>query len=383
MLVLEARGRLALFAIGRSLEEVLIAILDEAERLTGSRIGFFHFVEADQRRLSLQAWSTNTTQGICEAEGLGRHYDLEEAGVWADCVRLGKPVIYNDYGHLQGRRGLPAGHAPVTRLISVPIRRGEGVVAVIGLGNKDEDYRPVDVELLHDLADLGWDLAEKKRGEEALSEACRRIEALYRELQHRIKNSFALITSLLTLDAADGAGPACREHIQRLSNRVLSIAGLYDLLRQSARDTEVELGSYLGGIVEAVRAGFLSPGRDVDIETSLEGMMVEADIAAAVGLVANELLTNCLKYAFPDGRKGKVEIGLSRQGGEVVLSVSDNGVGLPEGFAPGEGNGLGLRLAGLLADQHGGRLEWLGEGRRRVELVLPLPAATSSSPSPT
>jgi hypothetical protein len=74
-----------------TLGELLTATLDLAEELTGSRAGVFHFVENDQSTLWLQAWSTNTVARMCTAEGTGSHYPIGQAGVWADCVRVGKP----------------------------------------------------------------------------------------------------------------------------------------------------------------------------------------------------------------------------------------------------------------------------------------------------
>jgi GAF domain-containing protein len=134
------------FAATASLPELLTSALDLAEELTGSRIGFFHFVEDDQRSLSLQAWSSNTVARMCTAEGSGQHYPLSDAGVWADCVRTGRPVVHNDYASLPGRRGLPAGHAQVTRELVVPVARAGRIVAVLGVGNKLADYDERDVE---------------------------------------------------------------------------------------------------------------------------------------------------------------------------------------------------------------------------------------------
>jgi PAS domain S-box-containing protein len=166
--VAAARLRLLEYAPSHSLEDVLAATLDGLEGLTGSRIGFYHFLEPDQRTLSLQAWSTRTLRELCTAEGRGRHYGVDEAGVWVDCVRQRQPVIHNDYAALPHRRGLPPGHAPVSRELVVPIFRGGSIVAILGVGNKPTDYLPSDVELVSRFADLAWDIAERKRAESAL-----------------------------------------------------------------------------------------------------------------------------------------------------------------------------------------------------------------------
>ena len=92
--IIQSRLRLMQYANERSLENLLEFSLNEVESLTGSRVSFFHFLESDQKTISLQAWSTNTLKNMCEAEGKGSHYDLEQAGVWADAVRHRKPIIH-------------------------------------------------------------------------------------------------------------------------------------------------------------------------------------------------------------------------------------------------------------------------------------------------
>ena len=176
--IMAARVRLLQLAFSHSLAELLRATLDEAETLTGSRVGFYHVVEPDQATLSLQAWSTNTTQGLCRAEGAGRHYPVSQAGVWVDCIRQRRPVIHNDYAALPHRQGLPEGHVPILRELVVPVRRGEAIVAVLGVGNKPADYDERDVKTVASLADLAWDITENKRTAEALQASERRFREI-------------------------------------------------------------------------------------------------------------------------------------------------------------------------------------------------------------
>jgi PAS domain S-box-containing protein len=166
--IMQARIRLLKFAESQSLEEFTQATLDELEALTNSKIGFYHLVEADQRTLSLQTWSTNTLQHMCKAEGKGQHYDIAEAGVWVDCMHQRRPVIHNNYHALPHRKGMPPGHAPVVRELVVPIFRDSKIVAIIGVGNKPSDYDEWDVEMASLLGDLSWDITERKRAEEEL-----------------------------------------------------------------------------------------------------------------------------------------------------------------------------------------------------------------------
>jgi PAS domain S-box-containing protein len=166
------------FAGSHSLDELLTATLDEIEALTGSAIGFYHFVEADQKTLYLQNWSTNTLKNMCTAEGKGSHYNIDRAGVWVDCVYERRPVIHNDYASLPHRKGIPEGHATIIREVVVPIFRGNLVKAIIGVGNKTVDYNESDIEIASQLGDLSWDVAERKRAEEALHQSEERFRRL-------------------------------------------------------------------------------------------------------------------------------------------------------------------------------------------------------------
>ena len=174
-----ARLRLLQFAATHSLDELLEATLNEAEQLTGSLIGFYHFVEADQKTLSLQNWSTRTKSEFCSAEGKGLHYDVSAAGVWVDCIHQRRPIIHNDYASLPHRKGMPPGHAPVTRELVVPVFRGDMIVAILGVGNKPQNYGTEDVETVSLLADLAWEIAERKRAEVRIEQQLRELQRWY------------------------------------------------------------------------------------------------------------------------------------------------------------------------------------------------------------
>ncbi|MFH0822626.1 MAG: PAS domain S-box protein, partial [Pseudomonadota bacterium] len=139
--------------------------------------------EADQRTLWLQAWSTRTLEEMCTAEGKGRHYDIDEAGVWVDCLHERRPVIHNDLSALPHRKGMPAGHADVIRELVVPVFRGDRLTAVLGVGNKPVDYTASDIEAVSLLADLAWDIAERKRAEEEIRASVSRLKEAQRVAQ--------------------------------------------------------------------------------------------------------------------------------------------------------------------------------------------------------
>lgn len=176
--ILSARLGLMQRATTCSLEELLVATLDEVCALTGSSLGFYHFLGADQQTLTLQAWSTQTSRDYCRAEGQGRHYDVAEAGVWVECIRLRCPVMHNDYAALPHRRGLPQGHATLLRELVVPIFRNGLIVAILGVGNKAEPYGDEDLTTVSQLADLAWDIAAAKQADCQIRESQERLSGI-------------------------------------------------------------------------------------------------------------------------------------------------------------------------------------------------------------
>jgi len=176
--ILQARLRLIQFAQTHTLQELLRATLDEIELLTGSTIGYFHFLESDQRTLWLRAWSTNAIQNMYALTSEDSQYDVSQSGVWADCVRERRPVVRNDYAFLKHRKGQPEEHASVIREMAVPIQRDGKIVAILGLGNKPQNFTKNDMDLVSTLADFAWDVVRDKHAREALRESEEKFRTL-------------------------------------------------------------------------------------------------------------------------------------------------------------------------------------------------------------
>jgi PAS domain S-box-containing protein len=247
-LVVSGRLRLREFSLTHTFHELLVETLDRVEEFTGSRIGFYHFLEADQKTLSLQAWSTATVRDMCQAEGQGLHYELEKAGVWADCVRERRPVIHNDYVSLPGRKGLPPGHAPVSRELLVPVFRDGNIVAILGVGNKPTDYHDEDARLVSEFADLAWEIAEHLRSGDALRASESRYRALFEECPVALcvedySKVFAEISELKA-KGVDNLNAYANEHLdfgEKLLDKVCLVSANRSALKLYEADNEDEL----------------------------------------------------------------------------------------------------------------------------------------------
>jgi PAS domain S-box-containing protein len=159
--------RLSQVAGAHTVETLIEYGLEEGVRLTESEIGYFHFINPDQRTIALKSWSRKTMES-CAVGERDSHYPVDKAGVWVDCIRERRAVIHNDYANLSHKKGLPDGHVPVARDLAVPVFEGDRIVAVIGVGNKRQDYNELDVAQLSLIAEAMWVCVKQKRAEESL-----------------------------------------------------------------------------------------------------------------------------------------------------------------------------------------------------------------------
>lgn len=191
------------------------------------------------------------------------------------------------------------------------------------------------------------DITERRKAEEL-------NKMLIQEISHRVKNSLALVSSLLTLQARPLTGPA-REALEEASLRVHAVAKVHDQLWRQADAEAVDLGPFIQAMTEAIASA--SPQHRTAAHA--EPALVSADLAAPIGLLLNELLTNAYKHAYPEGTPGEVRVdGARLPDCRYRIEVSDRGRGLPPGFAVDRSRGsLGMRVISSLAAQLDGELQ--------------------------
>jgi PAS domain S-box-containing protein len=148
-------------------DELYGEVLDIAVKVTGSKIGFLHKISSDQQEIILTTWNGEARKNCSVVVDEG-HYPISNAGNWADCVRLKLPVVQNDYCSANNRNGLPAGHAPVDRILAIPVVQADKVHIILGVGNKQNDYIASDISNIQIVADEFYKILEKRRIEVAL-----------------------------------------------------------------------------------------------------------------------------------------------------------------------------------------------------------------------
>ena len=182
-------------------------------------------------------------------------------------------------------------------------------------------------------------------------------EHLLKEIHHRVKNNLQIISSLLNLQSENVLDEKYLSMIRESKNRIYSMALVHEMLYTSPYLSKIELKEYLKRLCGNVHHSFHSPGSIINFNYDIEnGLFFEIDKMIPVGLIINEIVSNSLKYAFPD-KKGNIFIDLKHSATGNYLFVGDDGIGFPDKFNPKKDAHLGMQLIQMLSDQIGGTLE--------------------------
>jgi two-component sensor histidine kinase len=206
----------------------------------------------------------------------------------------------------------------------------------------------------------------------ALAASLAEKELLLKEIHHRVKNNLQVITSLLKLESEAVTDPRALRSFQDSLARVRSMALLHEKLYRSHDLAAVDLGDYLRQLAMTLCEHTGTDSSRVRVAFQLEPVSVSTDTAAPCGLIANELISNVLKHAFPGTRAGEILIGLRRQAPDALqLIVADDGIGLPPDLDVRNTDTLGLQLVALLVDQVHGTLRVERTAGTRFEVTWP------------
>jgi len=203
---------------------------------------------------------------------------------------------------------------------------------------------------------------QKEHAEEEVRKARDRAVILLAEVNHRVANSLALASSLVRMQIAAVKDPGAKNALAETQARIGAIAALHRRLYTSEDVQSVDLAAYLGSTVEEMRRSMAAVGHTPRIRLMLEAAELPTDQAVWVGMIATELVTNALKYAYADG-EGEVRVILRPDGpGRILLAVEDDGVGWDGTGAP-KGTGLGNRIVSAMAKSLGTRIDYAHPGK--------------------
>ena len=376
--------------------ELLQRGIEAAVRLTGSEIGYLHFVNDDQETIQLYTWSTDTLKHCTAIHE--SHYPISLAGVWADAARLRRPVVHNDYQNLPDRRGYPAGHAHLIRHLSVPIVEGDKVRVMLGVGNKPTDYDPSDEHELQLIGNDIWRIVMRRRAEAALAAAkdaaeqtSRAKSAFLANMSHEIRTPLNGVIGMTDLLLGSTLSHRQRAHLQIVKQ---SSDALLTILNDILDFSKIEAGKLVAERVSFnLRQVVGEMLKALALRASEKGIELIGDIAADVPTHVlgdpgrlRQVLVNLVGNAIKFTSHGEVIVRLECSAGDagqvgLHFAIIDSGIGIPEeklatvfdAFAQADGSitrryggtGLGLTISARLAELLGGHIRvdsTLGQG---------------------
>jgi hypothetical protein len=218
------------------------------------------------------------------------------------------------------------------------------------------------------LSDVTW----RKRAEQQIRDSLKEKEVLLREIHHRVKNNLALVVSLLSLQSLHTTGKSMDEIFRDLQDRIRSMAVAHQMLYRSENLAYLYADAYVSELVDHLMFVHRTSTASISVIKNIDEITFGLDTAIPLGLLVTELVSNCLKHAFPAGARGEITVAVTkRQGDQVELLVRDNGVGLNEQIDLNAPRTLGLDLVGAFVQQLEGELTIHRHEGTEVRVVFP------------
>jgi two-component sensor histidine kinase len=352
-------------------------MLDHASRMTAEGLGaeyckVMEYIPAENRLLVRAGvgWG----EGVIGSATVGA--DLGSPAGYA--LRTGKPVISN---HLENEERFRTPEL----LIEHGIRRAMNVIlqgdgspfGVLEVDSKSEgEFSEHDIAFLQGAANILGMAIEQQQYQRRLQAALDRYQVLLKEVNHRVKNSLQVVSSMLHLQASSVGDPELSERLEEASSRVNAVGRAYERLAYNADHENIDLTEYLREIIGDLAIAVAPCEIQFDAPKEIQ---FAADRAILVGLTVNELVSNAGRYAYPGRPGGLIWVRLLQTDQETILvSVRDEGIGLPVGFDPTKSRRLGTRLVNALSIQLGAKLTQPASPKgANFELLIPLRPTTT------
>ena len=334
-------------------QQMFAEVLDALLKATESEHGVFGYIDEDG---ALECPSMTRIWDECRVPGKSARFPRETwGGIWGRALLEKRSLFSNEPGHV------PEGHVAIRRVLVVPLVTRGQAIGMFEVANKAADYEDKDQEFVERIATYLAPVLDARLQrddhERALSTALKAKVVLLQEVHHRVKNNLQIISSLLNMQA-ETLGERAQRALEDSQRRVRSMALVHEQLYGSEQPDELDFGEYATSLSTDLFSAYSVNSSVVRLRLDVDSVPLHVDQAIPCGLILNELATNSLKYAFPEGREGEILVALHCQGGRVTLRVADDGVGLPAGFEWRQSKSLGLRIVDILTLQLHGTLEY-------------------------
>lgn len=321
----------------------------------------------DKTQMTLTHEWCNTT--VTPISQMSRNFSVDEHRWHTLQIERRETVYITDKSEIPPNAGpfLDMGSRGCTSLIHVPIAYGKKSFGFVGLESQQSGKTwSVDIiVLLRMVGDILANALERKQVEEQLNASLKEKEVLLKEIHHRVKNNMQVISSLLNLQSSRIQNQEILDMFKESQDRIRSMSLIHERLYQSADLAKIDFSHYIQNLASYLFQSYRIDPEAVILKTDVQDVSLDINKAIPCGLIINELVSNSLKYAFPQFKekdkkkreKGEIHIQLTSNDGEVTLLVKDNGIGLPEDLDIETAHSFGLQLVTTLVAQLNGRIE--------------------------
>ncbi|HKK45623.1 MAG TPA: histidine kinase dimerization/phosphoacceptor domain -containing protein [Balneolaceae bacterium] len=215
---------------------------------------------------------------------------------------------------------------------------------------------PVEFEGHQALQTVLYDITKSRQQLKQTTHDLKEKETLLQEIHHRVKNNLAVISGLLELQVMNTEETQVKELLRESQLRIQSMALIHEKLYQSTNLSDIAFDNYARDLVDSIVSSYQNDGKKIMIHYDLDEIELDVTKAIPAALVLNELVSNCYKHAFTGKKDGDVKISIKKVTNEIMMSVSDNGLGIPDNFSMQNQDTLGMKLINKLSTQLNGEI---------------------------
>jgi len=368
-------------------KELLDFTLEHAIKLTNSKIGYIYFYNESTEQFTLYSWSKGV-MSECSIVDPKTVYNLKETGIWGEAVRQRGPILVNDFeAEHPLKKGYPQGHARLYKFLTLPVIAGNKIVAVIGVANKETDYKETDILHITILMGHVWKALEKLKMEKVVLQQNAQLQKLNADkdrfisiLAHDLKDPFTSILGMADLLTKNIHKYSINKIEELVNYQKKSAQNTYNLLMDiliwaRAQSGNLPFSPEFFDLKELIDETISTLKPSADTKNISINVLADTDLVVfadshMLKTILRNLISNAIKFT---NRGGKIDVFVKNSPDDVSISVSDDGVGIsPEikaqlfditqkvstkGTENESGTGLGLMLCKEFIDKHGGTMK--------------------------
>ncbi len=321
-------------------------IFDACARVIGAKAGYVALLSEDGKENELL---------FLEDGGMPCTVDpnlpMPIRGLRAEAYESGRVVFDNEFMKSKWVKYMPKGHMGLENVLFAPLNIEGKTVGIMGLAIKEGGFNEHDTRLAEAFGEYAAIALQNSKYINMMKKNIKEKEILIREIHHRIKNNMQVISAMLQLQAAEIGDDKLTAILEEAQARVDSMSRVHQMMYRTKDLEHIDMKKYLEELIHSLKALYPLDSSDITIISDSKDVFLNLNQSIPAGLIINELISNAVKHAFPKNKGGTITVHLEKNKDQVMIQVSDDGIGLPDNFDIHSVESMGLEIVNLLTDQ--------------------------------